>query len=143
MRLKLVIGRKFMNQAIFRIFLACVMAMPGIARGDINQDQDFCAELLVANQEMAHIIASIKVNKQTDAIFLKAFDKSQKLWSKHVKAELDMQFPSYNPLDYGSSFTMCQCASMLHFTQARVASLRQWLNPLAEPDICAGSKHPD
>ncbi|HEX4842544.1 MAG TPA: lysozyme inhibitor LprI family protein [Limnobacter sp.] len=129
-----------MNKSALKFLLACALSMPWIAFGDSGVDPDFCAELRATNAEMATVIASIKQKKQGDAAFLRAMASSQKAWQKHVQAELAMQFPSSNLANYGSVLPMCQCVSALGLTQARVATLKQWLEPLEEGDVCVGSK---
>lgn len=129
-----------MNKFVLRCFFICLLSQPWMAFASAGGDVDFCRELKSAKVEMTQVLASIKKKKQGDAAFLKALVNSQQAWRKHVQAELVMQFPSSNSVEYGSVLPMCQCASQLDLTQERIATLQQWLEPVEEGDVCLGSK---
>ena len=114
-----------MNKLMFKLCLISLLIMP------------FWAS---ANSAIDDVISKIQHKKRNDLVFLKAMNKSQKAWREYVDAELIMQFPSGNFIEYGSVLPMCQCVSRLGLTQERIAILRQWLEPVVEGDVCTGSK---
>ena len=129
-----------MNKLIVKLCLVGLLCIPFIASASSTADEDFCAQLKSAKVEMEEVLSKIQKKKRDEPAFLKAMSKSQQVWKEYVDAELTMQFPSKNPADYGSVLPMCQCVSRLDLIQERIATLRQWLEPAVEGDVCVGSK---
>ncbi|WP_334118469.1 lysozyme inhibitor LprI family protein [Limnobacter sp.] len=128
-----------MNKLMFKLCLIGLIGMPVLSSASSTTDEDFCALLKSAKAEMDDVFSKIQQKKRNDLVFLEAMNKSQKQWREYVDAELVMQFPSANLFDYGSVLPMCQCVSRLGLTQERIATLRQWLEPVVEGDVCTGS----
>lgn len=129
-----------MNKLIFKFVLIGFLGVSSWAFADSANDEEFCAQLKDAKTEMEDTLLQIKQRKQNDSAFLKALNNSQKQWMQYVDAELLMQFPSQQFIDYGSVLPMCQCVTRLGLVQERIVTLKQWLEPVVEGDVCTGSK---
>lgn len=129
-----------MNKLMFKLVFLVFFSVPSWAFADSANDEEFCAQLNDAKTEMEDTLLRIKQRKQNDSAFLKALNNSQKQWMQYVDAELLMQFPSQQFIDYGSVLPMCQCVARLGLVQERIVTLKQWLEPVMEGDVCTGSK---
>lgn len=125
---------------LYLLSLLSLLSMPMWVSANSVVDENFCAQFKSANVEMEGVLSKIQQQKANDLVFLKAMNKSQAAWKEYVDAELVMQFPSPNLMDYGSVLPMCRCVSRLALTQERIATLLQWLEPVVEGDVCTGSK---
>jgi uncharacterized protein YecT (DUF1311 family) len=122
------------------MFLCGLLSFSSGAFANNAIEENFCAELKGAKAEMQETLSKIQQKKVNDSAFLTALSHSQKQWIEYVDAELLMQFPSQSFIEYGSVLPMCQCVTRLGLTQERIASLKQWIEPVEEGDVCVGSK---
>ncbi|WP_341238303.1 lysozyme inhibitor LprI family protein [uncultured Limnobacter sp.] len=129
-----------MNKLIFKMFLCGLLSFSSGVFANNAIEENFCAELKGAKAEMQETLSKIQQKKVNDSALLTALSHSQKQWTKYVDAELVMQFPSQSFIEYGSVLPMCQCVTRLGLTQERIASLKQWIEPVEEGDVCVGSK---
>ena len=129
-----------MNNLIFKLVFLGIFAVPSWAFASSAVEEEFCAQLKSANAELEDTLLQIKQKKNDDSVFLMALTNSQEQWMQYVDAEVLMQFPSQRVIDYGSVLPMCQCITRLGLTQERITTLKQWLEPVVEGDVCTGSK---
>ena len=71
--------------------------------------------------------------------FVKNLKSAQRIWIKFRDAELEMKYPNYKELYYGSSHAMCSAIFLKGMTVERTKKLSIWLTGVEEGDICAGS----
>ena len=129
-----------MNKLMFKLVFLGFFSVPSWAFASSTVEEEFCTQLKSANAEMEGTLLQIKQRKRDDSVFLTALNNSQKQWVQYVDAEVLMQFPSQRFIDYGSVLPMCQCITRLGLTQERITTLKQWLEPVVEGDVCTGSK---
>ncbi len=61
-------------------------------------------------------------------------------WCRFRDAHIDALYPAENKaLAYGSAYQRCRRMAIVALTRQRIEQLRQWMNGVAEGDVCAGS----
>ena len=133
-----------------RLFIAAIFILcsPGIfaetnACNDNANSQlelNFCAasEFERADNELNAVYKEILSRYQNSPAFLKNLKTAQRAWLAFRDAEMKMIYP-LSVENYGSSHPMCYAATEAAITMERVKTLRKWLGPFKEGDICEGS----
>jgi Lysozyme inhibitor LprI len=88
---------------------------------------------------MRQMIAKIRASPAADTAFLKRFDIAQRAWQRFAKAEMDAIYPEA-PNRYGSVQPMCECYAREELIRQRIGQLKDWIGPVTEGDVCAGSR---
>jgi uncharacterized protein YecT (DUF1311 family) len=139
-----------------RFCLACLLiGLPLFARAEpespcleaarTQTDLNVCADAALKRSERELELTYHKVLKAyaDDKVFIARVKKAQRAWLKFRDAELDTIFPHKGKTTYyGSAFPMCFDNWTVKLTRMRIEQLKQWLNGVAEGEICAGSIRP-
>lgn len=91
-----------------------------------------------ADKELNKVYQQILKDYSTDTLFLKNLKASQKIWIQFRDAEMKMKYP-LKETEYYSMQTVCWYNYMQNITEARTLTLKDWLKPLDDGDVCAGS----
>lgn len=104
---------------------------------DMNQESgDSFAK---ADKELNMIYRKILFEYKSDTAFVKNLKASQRIWITFRDAELKMKFPNRKPGWYGSMQPMCESGYLEKLTLARIKTLKEWLQGVAESEGCGGS----
>lgn len=133
---------QFFITALFILCSPCIFAETN-ACNDTAKTQlelNFCAatEFERADKELNAVYKEILSRYQNSPTFLKNLKAAQRAWLAFRDAEMKMLYP-LSVENYGSSFPMCHAAAETAITMERVKTLRKWLGPFTEGDICEGS----
>ena len=107
-----------------------------------NQDEETKAaiqEFKLVDAELTTVFNNLLTLYKADTEFIKNIKESQDIWIKFRAAELKTKFPDRNPGAYGSVHTMCVNDYLTELTNARITSLKVWLQGTYEGDVCSGS----
>jgi uncharacterized protein YecT (DUF1311 family) len=92
-----------------------------------------------ADKELNVIYKKILLEYKSDTAFIKNLKASQRIWITFRDAELKMKFPDREPGWYGSIQPMCESGYLEKLTRARIKTLTEWLQGVAEGEGCGGS----
>lgn len=92
-----------------------------------------------ADKELNMIYKKILFEYKSDTAFIKNLKASQQIWITFRDAELKMKFPEREPGWYGSMQPMCESGYLKKLTIARIKTLNEWLQGVAEGEGCRGS----
>ena len=91
-----------------------------------------------SDKELNRVYQQILTDYNSDTLFLKNLRTSQKIWIQFRDAEMKMKYP-LKENEYYSMQPVCWLAYMQGLTETRTTTLKQWLQPLEDGDVCAGS----
>jgi len=93
-----------------------------------------------ADRELNAVYQAVLKKHKDDKRFIAKLKTAQRAWLAWRDAELEATYPARSdPTAYGSVFPMCWSGAQADLTSARTAQLRQWLDAVAEGEMCAGS----
>ena len=113
----------------------------GFAQTQMQMNDSAKKEFQRADKELNQVYQQILKNYNTDTLFIKNLKASQKIWIQFRDAEMKMKYP-LKESEYYSMQPVCWLAYMQGLTTARTNTLKQWLQPLEDGDVCAGSIMP-
>ncbi len=118
--------------------LSYVPVFPAEATTQATITAQACNELKKTSGEMEQLRQTILKNHRGNTRFIAAFNKAQTAWLAYRDAHLEALYPQA-PASYGTSHAMCRCLVLNLMTQERIETIRKWLIPASEGDVCAGS----
>jgi uncharacterized protein YecT (DUF1311 family) len=100
----------------------------------------FGADYQTADAEMNQVYRQVLKDYAADHLFLQKLKVSQRAWVQYRDAYLESIFPKDDKIaEYGSAYRECANQILAEVTEARTKQLRQWLDGIAEGDVCSGS----
>lgn len=91
-----------------------------------------------ADKELNKTYQQILKDYSTDTLFIKNLKAAQKIWVQFRDAEMKMKYPLYEK-EFFSMKTVCWYSYMQQLTEARTITLKEWIKPTEDGDVCAGS----
>jgi uncharacterized protein YecT (DUF1311 family) len=110
----------------------------GFAQTQMQMNDSTKKEFLKADKELNQAYQQILKDYKTDTLFLKNLKASQRIWIEFRDAEMKMKYP-LKESEYYSMQPVCWYSYMQDLTETRTKTLQQWLKPMEEGDVCAGS----
>ncbi|HXD94005.1 MAG TPA: lysozyme inhibitor LprI family protein [Bacteroidia bacterium] len=110
----------------------------GFAQTQMQMNDSTKKEFLKADKELNQAYQQILKDYNTDTLFLKNLKVSQRIWIEFRDAEMKMKYP-LKESEYYSMQSVCWYSYMQDLTETRTKTLQQWLKPMEEGDVCAGS----
>ena len=110
----------------------------GFAQTQMQMNDSTKKEFLKADKELNQVYQQILKDYSTDTLFLKNLKAAQRIWVEFRDAEMKMKYP-LKENEYYSMQPVCWYSYMQDLTETRIATLKQWLKPLEDGDVCAGS----
>jgi uncharacterized protein YecT (DUF1311 family) len=110
----------------------------GFSQTQIQMNDSTKKEFLKADKELNQVYQQILKDYNTDTLFLKNLKASQRIWIEFRDAEMKMKYP-LKESEYYSMQPVCWYSYMQDLTETRTKTLQQWLKPMEEGDVCAGS----
>ena len=126
-----------MNKILLIFFMAFNLTCFSQTQTEMNKDA--YAEFNKADKKLNEVYQKILTEYKSDSTFVKNLKRAQRIWIKFRDAELEMKYPNYKELHYGSSHPMCSAIYLKEITEERTKKLNIWLTGIEEGDICAGS----
>lgn len=126
--------------AIFLTLSSCAQEEVEIpaTQSDMNTSQVLTLE--AADEELNRIYKEIKRIYSDEPVFIEKLKFAQLAWIKSRDADLDLHYPKANKRqEYGSVYPMCTSNVKTSLTLQRIEFLKQWLDGVAEGDVCSGS----
>ena len=105
----------------------------------LKMNQESGDSFAKADKELNVIYKKILLEYKSDTAFIKNLKASQRIWITFRDAELKMKFPDREPGWYGSIQPMCESGYLEKLTRARIKTLTEWLQGVAESEGCGGS----
>ena len=121
------------------IIIILTLSLNCYSQTQSEMNQDAYATFNIADKELNVVYNKILAAYKTDLIFIKSLKKAQRIWIKFRDAELEMKYPNYKKMHYGSSHPMCRASYLKEITEERTDKLKVWLNGIEEGDLCSGS----
>jgi uncharacterized protein YecT (DUF1311 family) len=121
------------------IALLVFSATFGFAQTQLEMNQAAGVEFQKADKELNTVYQKIIKEYSADTLFIKNLRASQRIWIQFRDAEILVKFPETDPGYYGSIFPVCYSNYKTELTQARITTLKQWIDGVKEGDVCAGS----
>lgn len=106
-------------------------------QAEINKEA--YAEFNKSDKVLNEIYQTILSKYKLDATFVTNLKKSQRLWLEFRDAEMEMKFPNYTDVIYGSIHPTCSAFYLRELTEKRIESLKEWVGGTEEGDACNGS----
>lgn len=106
-------------------------------QNELSQNASF--EAKASDMKLNKIYQTILKEYARDTLFIKNLKKSQSIWVKFRKAELDMKYPNYPGSYYGSSFGTTYMSCYKRLTDKRSETLKKWLFGSTDEECGAGS----
>jgi len=126
-----------MKSVINIVILVLTLNSFGQTQAEMNQEAyDSYNEV---DKELNNIYQKILSEYKSDTTFVKSFKNSQRIWIRFRDAELEMKYPKYKELYYGSSHPMCRAFYLKELTEERIEKLKIWLEGIEEGDMFSGS----
>jgi len=123
------------------IFLGLFLMIGSTAfcQTQFEMNQESGGSFAKADKELNMIYKKILFEYKSDTAFIKNLKASQRIWITFRDAELKMKFPDREPGWYGSMHPMCESGYLENLTLARIRTLKEWLQGVAEGEGCRGS----
>ena len=123
------------------IFIGLFLMIGSIAfcQTQLKMNQESGDSFAKADKELNVIYKKILLEYKSDTAFIKNLKASQRIWITFRDAELKMKFPDREPGWYGSIQPMCESGYLEKLTRARIKTLTEWLQGVAESEGCGGS----
>lgn len=126
-----------MNQVYLILFLIFNLTCYSQTQAEMNNEAyDLYNK---ADKKLNSVYQKILTEYKSDSTFTEGLKKSQRIWIKFRDSELEMKYPNYKELYYGSSHPMCRAFYLKELTEERTEKLKIWLNGIKEGDMCSGS----
>jgi uncharacterized protein YecT (DUF1311 family) len=136
-------GRSYFRGAVLAI-LAISCYLPSSCVGDpakAQPEDGAPMDARAATAEMDRLYAMVLQKFSGDAVFIAKLKAAQDAWRGFRDAHLEALYPAENKVQYyGSAYGQCRQAAIVAITRPRIEQLRQWLEGMAEGDVCAGSR---
>jgi len=121
------------------IVIILTLTLNCFSQTQAEMDNNAYAEFNKADKELNKVYQKILTEYKSDSIFVKNLKNAQNIWVKFRDAELEMKYPNYKELHYGTSYSMCKNYYLKELTKERTKKLKVWLIGIKEGEICSGS----
>jgi uncharacterized protein YecT (DUF1311 family) len=103
-------------------------------------NQAACRQYQQSDAEMNKVYKRILNEYGMKPVFIQKFKSAQRSWLRFRDSHLNSLYPEQNKTrEYGTAYSMCQCAVLEELTKHRTEQLQKWITGLEEGDVCAGS----
>ena len=126
-----------MKHILLTLFLAVNLGC--FAQTQTEMNKQAYAEFNASDQQLNQIYKAILTEYSTDTIFIKNLKKSQRIWIQFRDSEMELKYPNYPEMRYGSSHPTCKALYLKKLTDKRIGTLKVWLDGIKEGDVCKGS----
>lgn len=137
---KRIIMRRF-RTSIVLIFLTLLLScVSSLAQTQPAMSQDACRGYQQLDAEMNKVYKRILNEYRVKPVFIQKFKTAQRSWLRFRDSHLNSLYPEQNKTrEYGTVYSMCQCAVLEELTKQRTEQLQKWIAGVEEGDVCAGS----
>lgn len=126
-----------MKQLLLTITL--VLSIPSFSQTQAEMNNEAYKDFNESDKLLNKTYQKILKVYKSDTLFIQNLRKSQRIWIQFRDAEIDMKYPDYDGVYYGSFQPVCRAQYLKELTDDRIKTLQQWLNGVEEGDICSGS----
>jgi uncharacterized protein YecT (DUF1311 family) len=142
-RLPIIFRKSYFRGATLAI-LALSFYLPASCAGGSAKGQPAVGNRMEAGAvtaEMDRLFDMILQKYSDDAVFIAKLQAAQVAWCRFRDARIEALYPAEDKaLTYGSAYSHCRQSAIVAMTLPRIEQLRQWLEGVAEGDVCAGSR---
>ncbi|NSL89407.1 DUF1311 domain-containing protein [Chitinophaga sp. Mgbs1] len=118
--------------------LLVAASVTGFAQSQAELNKKAEKDYREADKELNTVYQQIVKDYAANKNFLTHLKDAQKVWIQLRDAQVKMMFPESAKF-YGSVFPMCKSNYLTELTHQRIETLRTWLSPHQEGDVCSGS----
>ena len=126
-----------MNRVL--ILLLVTLSYNCFSQTQVEINKKAYAEFNKADKALNKVYEQIFIRYKADTIFLETLKKSQRIWIKFRDAELEMKYPNYSDMHYGTVHPICRSLYLTGPTKKRSKNLKIWLNRIEKDDVYASS----
>ena len=123
-----------MNRILILLFITTNIS--SFSQTQLEMNDDAYNDYSIADKELNNTYQKVIEKFSLDTIFIEKLRISQRIWIQFRDAELDLKYPEREPGYYGSVLPMCIGYYLAYLTKTRTESLKEFLKPYVDGDVC-------